>query len=113
MATCIVILVTLCHENITSTASLCETGCVRACAGVTPAIRIRPYSLIRNHYLQQVTAVSERTAPVVEVAMYVRVTQHDGNLHPHSATSSVADASKTWSIHVLGIGERAPAQVAL
>jgi hypothetical protein len=44
----------------------------------------------------------------VEVAIYVRVTQHDGNLHPHSAASSVADASKTCSIHVLGIGNAPP-----
>lgn len=47
-------------------------------------------STIRKRYLQFV-AMSERTAPVVEVAMYVRVTQHDGNLHPHSAASSVVN----------------------
>jgi hypothetical protein len=113
MATCIVMLVTLCHEDVISIASLRGTG-LRACAGVTPVHiprRIRPYSRVRKRYLQ-VTTISERTAPVVEVAMYVRVTQNDGSLYPHSAASSVADAS-TCSTHALCIGEHVPAQIAL
>jgi hypothetical protein len=69
--------------------------------------------------------MSERTVPVVEVTMYVRVTQHDGNLHPHSAASSVVNRQDakmepqpvlhmlTCGVQLLGIGEHTSAQIAL
>jgi hypothetical protein len=56
--------------------------------------------------------------------MYVRVTHHDGNLHPHSAASSVVNRQDakmepqpvlhmlTCGVQLLGIGEHTSAQIA-
>lgn len=119
MATCITLPAMLYHENVIPTASLHGSD-ARGCDTRSSAFRVRPNIIARKYYLQ-VTAISERTAPVVEVAINVRVTQHDGDLHPHSAASSVVDRqgakvelqpvfadASTCGIHVLGIGERAP-----
>jgi hypothetical protein len=95
MAECIVLPVTLCRENVTAIASLYAVGRQAVEKNGSDSRHLIPDSSIICSTLQklylQVTAISERTAPVVEVTVYVRVTQHDGNLHPHSAASSVVD----------------------
>jgi hypothetical protein len=95
MANCIVLPMTRCHENVIAIASLYAVGREAVEDNGSDTRRLIPdssmvCSTLRERYLQA-TAISERTAPVVEVTMYVRVTQHDGNLHPHSAASSVVD----------------------